>query len=348
MQAPPAGYAAFTIDAAKHAGLGLAAVAVEEREFTRALRTVGVVALDETRTAHVHAKVQGWIESISADFVGKRVRSGQPLVSIYSQEVYAAELEFLSIIEQPAPNPAMLGELAGAERKARQQLVAGARRRLALWDVPRGEIERLERTRTPRRTFTLSSPRGGIVVAKQAIAGMFVDPSLELYLISDVKKLWVLADVYASDVPFVKQGSSARLRIEGLGAESIRAKLAFIPPSFEESTRTLKVRFEVDNPDGRIRPGAFADVEMELALGKGLSIPEDAVVHAGPRAIVFVLHGDHVEPREVLLGPNVAGQFRVEKGLRAGERIATGAQFLLDSESRLRASGSSGGGHAGH
>jgi Cu(I)/Ag(I) efflux system membrane fusion protein len=228
------------------------------------------------------------------------------------------------------------------------QLLAAARQRLELWDVPRAEVDRLESTRTPRKTFTLNAPRTGIVVAKQAIAGMFIEPSLELYLISDTRTLWVLADVYASDISSVKLGDSAQLSIEGAGPESIPAKVAFIPPTIDEATRTLKVRFEVDNKDGRLRPGAFVTAEMAIALGRGLSIPEDAVIHAGPREIVFVVEGEQVEPRQVHLGPNIAGRYRVEDGLHGGERVATGAQFLLDSESRLRASNAPGEAHAGH
>ena len=348
MAMAPAGYTGFTLDLARARSIGLSTATVEEQDFARSLRTVGIVTLDETRTSHVHAKVRGFIENISVDFVGKGVRQGQPLVTIYSQEVYAAELEFLSVLEQPASGGALTGEFASAERKARELLLAGARRRLSLWDVPKGEIERLEQTRVPKKTFTLASPRTGIVVAKQALLGMFIDPSVELYLISDVRKLWVLADIYGTDVPFLKLGSSASLRIEGTLPHAMPAKVAFIPPTIDEPTRTLKVRFELDNREGHIRPGAFVTVEMDVSLGRGLGIPEDAVVHAGPRAIVFVVGRERIEPREVSLGPNLAGRYRVEKGLTAGERVATGAQFLLDSESRLRASSAPGGAHGGH
>jgi membrane fusion protein, copper/silver efflux system len=144
------------------------------------VRTVGVVTLDETRTSHVHTKVRGYIERLSVDFVGKKVRAGAPLCTIYSQEVFAAELEFLSVLDQPSAQPSLPSAFAQAERQAQDRLLSAARRRLALWDVPRAEVERLERTRQARRTFTLAAPRAGIVVAKQALAGMYVDPSLEL------------------------------------------------------------------------------------------------------------------------------------------------------------------------
>ncbi|HEU5074611.1 MAG TPA: efflux RND transporter periplasmic adaptor subunit, partial [Polyangiaceae bacterium] len=195
---------------------------------------------------------------------------------------------------------------------------------------------------------SLTAPRSGVIVAKQALAGVFVDPSTELYVVSDTNQLWVLSDVYEKDVPFVKVGDTAKLRIEGLGAEELEAKVAFIPPTVNETTRTLRVRFDLPNKDGRIRPGAFATVEMKLDLGKALAVPETAIIHAGAQDIVFVIHGNHVQPRSVVVGPLVGDQYPVREGLTAGEAVAVGAQFLIDSESRLRATSTPGGPHAGH
>lgn len=344
----PTGYAPLTLDAAHAAALGLRTAAVEQRAFTRSLRTVGLVTLDETRTSHVHTKVRGFIEELNVDFVGKAVRAGAPLCSIYSQEVLAAELEFVSVLEQAGARASVPGSFAQAERAAQQNLLSAARRRLELWDVPRAEIERLESTREARRTFTLRAPRSGVVVAKQAIAGMYVDPALELYLISDIRKLWVLADIYESDLPFVQLGATARLDIEGLPGEPLDARVAFLPPTVEESTRTVKARFELDNREGKIRPGAFATAELELDLGQGLAVPEDAVIHAGAQSIVFVVDGNRIEPRGVVLGPAVGAMYRIERGLQQGEQVAVGAQFLIDSESRLRATSAPGGGHGAH
>ena len=343
----PAGYAAFTLAPERARAVGLRAAPVEEREFSRLVRTTGVVVLDETRTSHVHTKVRGWIESVNVDFVGRKVTAGEPLCSIYSQEVLAAELEFLSTLEQTSSTPGLSGPLAEQEQRARAQLVAAGRQRLGLWDVPAAEIARLEATRQPRRTFTLAAPRSGVVVAKQALAGMFVDPSVELYLLSDVRKLWLLADLYESDVPGVKLGDRATLSIEGLGA-SVPAEVAFLPPTIEEATRTVKVRFLLDNADGAIRPGAFATAEMQVALGRGLAVPEAAVIHAGREAIVFVMAGERIEPRSVRLGPLVDAHYRVEAGVASGEQVAVGAQFLIDSESRLRATSGKGPSHGGH
>lgn len=345
---PPAGYATITLDPERARAIGLRIAPVEEREVSKVVRTTGVVVLDETRTSHVHAKVRGWIENIIVDFVGKSVSAGTPLCTIYSQEVLAAELEFLSILNQTSSAAPLSGPLAGAENQAREQLLAAARRRLALWDVPAAEIARLEKTREPRRTFTLDAPRSGIVVAKQALAGMFIDPSVELYVISDIEKLWVLADLYESDVPGVRLGDAATLSIEGIMGERVLAEVAFLPPTVEEATRTLKVRFNLENKDGAIRPGAFATVEMNVDLGRSLAVPEAAVIHAGRQAIVFVAQGERLEPRSVSLGPLVQGYYGIETGLRRGEAVAVGAQFLIDSESRLRATTGEGPGHGGH
>jgi membrane fusion protein, copper/silver efflux system len=343
----PPGYTAFTLEREKARAIGLRVAAVEERSFGKGIRTSGVVVVDETRTSHVHAKVRGTVESVSADFVGKYVAVGAPLCSIYSQEVLGAQLEFLSVLDQVSHGSNLSGAFGAAEKQAGEQLLSAARRRLALWDVPPTDIERLERTREPQRTFTLRAPRSGIVVAKQAVAGMFIDPSVELYLISDLARLWVLADIYESDIAGVKVGDHAEVSVAGI-AKPIHAKVAFLPPTVEEATRTLEVRFDLDNTEGRIRPGAFATVELDLQGGSSLGVPEDAVIHAGRRAMVFVVSGERIEPRSVTLGPLVAGFYSVQAGVRAGEHVAVGAQFLIDSESRLRATTGGGPSHAGH
>jgi Cu(I)/Ag(I) efflux system membrane fusion protein len=342
----PSGYAPTTLDPARARAMGLTTTKIEERDFTKELRTTGVIVLDETRTAHIHPKVRGWIDGIAATFAGKKVRAGEALCSIYSQEVYAAELEYLAILDQTRARVIPPGELAALEKNAQEKLIAAAKRRLALWDVPAGEIDRLERTREARRTFPLLASRSGTVVARQAVDGMFVDPSLELYTISDLGKLWILADVYETDAPHVKVGTHAVIEVQG--GDRLETEVSFIPPTLDEATRTMKARFDVDNEDGRFKPGSFATIRMHLPMGRGLGVPDSAVIRTGARAVVFVVHGEHVQPREVTLGPLVAGHFRVESGLRSGEEVATGAQFLLDSETRLRATSGPAGDGGGH
>ena len=328
--------------------MGLATAKVEERAFRRTIRTSGIVALDETRTAHVHSKVRGWIEQVPASFIGKHVRAGVPLCTIYSQEVYGAQLEFISVLEQTSGRTATTGSFAEVERAAGDKLLAAARRRLALWDVPPAEVERLEKSRKPSRSFSLVAPRPGIIVSKQAVPGMFIDPGTELYVISDTAKLWLLADVYGNDLAWMKLGSLARLSIEGIEEPLVDAPIAFLPPTIDESTRTLKVRFDLDNREHRIRPGAFATVEMSIDLGSSLAVPEGSVILTGERAIAFVVDEQRITPRTLELGPLVEGFYRLRSGLQRGESVATGAQFLIDSESRLRATSGPAAHHGGH
>ena len=345
----PSGYAAINVGPSSAEAIGLTTTTVGEREFRKNLRTTGIVTVDETRTSHVHTKVRGWVDGVMVNFVGHPVNAGQVLCGIYSQEVYAAEIEYLALLGRvKGPEVKLGGEFAEQERRAREELLAAARRRLQLWDVPKGEIERLETTREPRKTFPLVAPRSGIVVAKQVLDGTFVDASTELYTVSDLSRVWLLADIYESDVRSMNVGQVARLDIQGADGP-IEARVAFLPPTIDEPTRTLKVRFELANTARRLRPGAFADVRMDLPLGRGLAVPESAVIRTGARAIVFLVHGGrHILPREVKLGALVDDFYRIEGGLEAGDVVATGAQFLLDSETRLRASGGAGAGHGGH
>ena len=343
----PSGYAPVPLNREETERLDLTTAAVEERDFTKTLRTVGVVSVDETRSSHVHPKVRGWIDEVFVNFTGKPVKAGSPLCTIYSPEILSAELELLALLDQAAPaSSAPKNDFADIERRARTVTLDAARRRLSLWDVPQSEVERLEKTREPKKTITLAAPRAGTVVAKQAIAGMYVDASTELYLLSDLSRVWVLIDLYEADVPFVKAGDTAHLVIEGLGSDPLDAKIRFLYPTIDESTRTLKARFELDNRDRRLRPGAFVTAQMDVAMGRGLAVPESAVLKTGSRTVVFIVEPGRAVPRDVQVGPAVGGWYRVASGLKQGERVATGAQFLLDSESRIRATSQPGGVHA--
>jgi Cu(I)/Ag(I) efflux system membrane fusion protein len=341
--ATPGGMAPFQTDVSRLTALGLETVVVEHAQARRAIRTVGVVGVDETKTSHVHAKVKGFVEGVSADYVGKKVKRGEALCVIFSQQVVAAQLEYLALFRARKATRAALGEdgLSG------DSIMDAAKQRLALWDVPASVLTRLEATGEPSRSFGISAPRGGTVVARQAYVGAYVEQGTELFTISDLSRLWVQIDLYEADVTAVPVGTEVALTIEGVGGP-IRAPITFLAPTIDESTRTLRARIELDNADGNIRPGAFAHAELETGEGHGLFIPESAVIRTGKRSVVFIVHGEHVEPREVKLGRSSADRVQVDSGLKQGEHVATGAQFLLDAESRLRASSSPGGAHAGH
>ncbi|MBS1153060.1 MAG: hypothetical protein H6Q89_4758 [Myxococcaceae bacterium] len=330
----PPGYVPVKIEGGALGGFALTTAVAERRALTRSIRAFGVIAFDETRTSHVHPKVRGTIESVSANFVGKEVKKGDPLAELYSPSVFAAELELASILRQGLGGP---------------RLVQSARRRLQLWDVPPKEIARLVRTRRPARTFTLLAPRDGTVIARQAINGMYVEPGTELFVVSDLSVVWAVIDLFEADVPVVEPGQQVRLAIEAV-PEPRAGQLSFLSPVIDEGTRTLKARVVLENPDRALRPGAFVRATLEAPLGVRLAIPQQAVIRTGTRNLVFVVRDEQVEPREVTLGVEAGEWVEVVKGLAEGEPVATQAQFLLDSESRLKATSGPGGpsGHGGH
>lgn len=328
----PVGYGPVRVEGGSLGGFELTTALVEKRALHRTIRTFGVISFDETRTSHVHSKVRGTLESVSANFIGKTVKQGDGLAELYSPVVLSAELELLAILKQGRP-PSDL-------------LVQSAKQRLALWDVPALQIQRLVKSRRAPRTFTLLAPRDGTVIARRAINGMYVDPSTELFVVSDLTEVWALIDLYEADVPVVSLGQTVWLTIEAVPGERT-GQLSFLPPTIDENTRTLKARIVLDNHDGALRPGAFVRATIEAPLGTLLSIPNQSVIRTGTRNVVFVVMGEHVEPREVTLGVETGEFVEVRWGLREGERVATQAQFLLDSESRLKAT-SGPGGHTGH
>lgn len=349
----PSGYAPITIDPSRVGPLGLATAKIEELAFNKKLRAVGLVTFDETKTSHVHAKVKGFIEALPADFIGKPVQRGAVLAAIYSQAILAAQFEHVALMKEPRAlfEDSALGDVEG---KSWSKIIEASRKRLLLWDMPRAQIDRLEKTLEPQRTFPIIAPRAGTLVAKQAVLGNYVEPGAELFTISDLSSLWVLVDIYEADVGQVAIGREAKLTIEGT-PDQIIAKISFVSPTIDESTRTLKVRLELPNPGGLLKPGAFATAELDLPLGRGVGLPESSVIRTGTRNMVFVVHTmpdgtAHIVPREVAIGPLVSGYFRVSSGVAVGEVVATGAQFLIDSESRLKATtgAAPAGGHGGH
>jgi Cu(I)/Ag(I) efflux system membrane fusion protein len=296
---------------------------------------VGRVVADERRLHHIHTKYEAYIEHLHVDYTGKFVRKGQALASLYSPEIVATQQEYL--LASRARKQLASSSIPSVARGGADMLEA-ARRRLLLWDIRPADIERLERTGEARRTLDLYSPVSGYVTAKMAQHGMRVTPADTLFDIADLSRLWVLADVYESDLPAVKIGMAAELGLSYLPGRKWRGSVTYIAPIVEEKTRTIKVRVEVDNRDGALKPEMFADVVLKTALGKGLVVPDGALLKTGERTLVFVDHGDGLlEPREVHPGAKVAEGVQVLRGLAEGERVVTTANFLLDSETSLKA-----------
>ena len=343
------GYAPVQVDDSRIQLLGIRTVAVSNAGLKKTIRTVGLVSADETRTAQVHVKFEGFIERIFVNYVGQEVEKGQTLFTIYSQDLLAAQQEYLS--SKAAFGRIPEAKVAEPARNAMRGLVAASRQRLELFDVPASVLAEIDRTGVAVRNIPITSPRRGTVVEKRAIAGIAVDPMTPLYVIADLERVWVLADVYERDMSQVKLGQNARLSVDALPGRKLEGRVAFLSPILSDATRTAKARIEFDNSSGVLKPGMYATVMIDVDVGDGIAIPEDAIIDTGERKIVFVAHqGGHFEPREVSTGISIGGSVQVLSGLKVGEFIAEAGQFLLDSESRLRAAAASGKApaHSGH
>ena len=328
------GYSTISLPQEKLQAIGVRLGKAETRDVTKSIRTVGRVTFDETLQHQIHAKFEGYIERLYVDYTGKPVRKGQPLLSIYSPELLASQQEYLLAYRAKK-------QLAGASNadvsRGAADLYESARQRLLLWDISPKEIEELEKTGTPRKALTLSSPVDGFVLSKNAVAGARVMPADTLFEIADIRRVWVLADVYESEAPFVQVGQTAKVSLSYLPGRSWTGKVGFIAPVLDEKSRTVKVRLEFQNPNGTLKPEMYADVLLERPLGRVVTVPDGAVLSTGTRSIVFVARGNGLfEPREVKPGAKVNGWWEIRSGIAAGEEVVTQANFLIDSESRLK------------
>lgn len=328
------GLATVNIDPQRQQLIGLRTAEVTLGPVGASWRTVGRVAVDETRVHHVNIKVAGFAEHVYVDYVGKVVRAGEPLFSIYSPDLLSVQQEYLLALRtRKALGGAGAGEESGAS------LVEAARARLALWDIPEREIARLERTGTPTKTLVIHSPTSGVVTKKDVVMGHRLDEGDMPYEITDLSKVWVLADAYESDISRLKLGMTATLSLQAFPNRTFRGRVIFIAPLLDAKTRTVQVRLEFPNPAGELRPEMFGEVMLQAAARQGLRIPGDAVIDSGKTKVVFVALGDgKFSPREVKLGEASNDAVEVLSGLSVGERVVTRANFLVDSESRLRAS----------
>ncbi len=326
------GLATVGIDPQRQQLIGLRTAPVEEGQVGGSWRTVGRVAVDETRVHHVALKFSGFIEQVFVDYVGKAVRAGEPLFSIYSPDVVSSEEEYLLAIRTR-------DALGATSAQAGMDLVAAARERLRLWDVPETEIRRLERTGKAQRTVTLYTPMSGVVTKKDVVMGHRVAEGDMPYEITDLSQVWVLADAYESDLARVKLGTPATLTLQAFPDRQFLGKVVFIDPILDPKTRTAKVRLAFPNPTGELKPEMFGEVTLRTPARKGLSVPTDAIIDSGTRKVVFVSLGEgKFRPQEVKVGASDSERSEVLEGLKAGDQVVTRANFLVDSESRLRAS----------
>ena len=328
------GRATVTIDPARQQLIGLRTAETVAGRVSGAWRTVGRIEVDPTRVRRTNVKVDGYIERLFVDYVGQPVRRGQPLFALYSPELLAAENEYVLAL-QTRDALAKAGSAGGDGAS----LVESARRRLQLWDVPDAEIARLEQTRTPSRTLTFLSPIAGVVTAKNIVQGATVRAGDTPYEITDLAEVWVMADAYEGDLEHVKVDQPATLTLKAYPGRTFRGMVAFIDPLLDPATRTAKVHMHFANPGQLLKPAMFGEVVLEFGERRGLHVPADAVIRAGTHDVVFLALGEgKFAPREVRLGVRNGADVEVLSGLAAGDRVVTRANFLIDSESQLRAS----------
>jgi membrane fusion protein, copper/silver efflux system len=308
---------------------------VEAMAATRTIRAPAKVAIDETRIQHVHTKVEGWVETVFADFTGKLVKKGDRLLTIYSPEMLATERELLLAAKAKElmrnnPMPAAYDQ-SGA-------LVEAARRRLELWDLSPDQIDQVIQTREPIKNITIFSPATGYVTDRKAFPQLKVMPDTDLYTIVDLSRVWIMADVFEYEALNVHVGETARVSFQAVPGRTFAAHVNYIQPGVDPMTRTLKVGLDMDNPSEALKPDMYADVEFRASLPAKLTVPAEAVLDSGERKTVFVDRGDgYFEPREVTTGERADGRIQILSGLREGERVVTSGNFLIDSESQMRA-----------
>jgi Cu(I)/Ag(I) efflux system membrane fusion protein len=331
--------AVFTVDPGRQQLIGVRTSPVGYETIDRTLRTIGTVALDETRMSEVHPRVTGWIEETFVNFQYQHVERGDPLFTLYSPELVATQEEYLLALRglETLGTSSFPSARFGAE-----DLVRAARRRLELWDITPEQIAGLEETREPVRAMTIHSPATGHVMVRNAFAGQRVGPETMLYQIADHSIVWVRGAVYENEMAWVETGQTAVMRVPALPGREFTGRLTFIDPHVDARTRTLSVRLEFPNSDLALKPGMYADLEIGAPSGERgrrlLMVPESAVLPTGVRNIVFVDQGEgRMEIRNVELGSRVGDRYEVLAGLQEGERVVTSGNFLIDAESRLQA-----------
>jgi RND family efflux transporter MFP subunit len=319
---------------------------VERRGGSRAIRAVGKVVFDETRIQHIHTKIEGWIDQVFVDYTGQLVTKGQPLMTIYSPDMLASQRELL--LAAKAKDTMKNNPLPAAFDQS-ESLLQAARRRLELWDLSQAQIDQVLRTGEPIKNITLYSPIAGYVTDRKAFPQLKVMPDTDLYTIVDLDRVWIMADLFEYEAPNIHLGETARVSLQAIPGRTFAASVNYIQPQVDPMTRTLKVRLDMDNPGLILKPDMYADVEFQVSPPGELSVPADAVLDAGERKTVFVDRGNgFFEPRQVTVGERTGDRIQILSGLSAGERIVTSGNFLIDSESQMKAAAAGMGGMAGH
>lgn len=317
----------------------------ERKHVEKVIRTTGRVDYDEKRVVTISPKVGGWVEELYVDFTGVSVKKGDPLLTVYSPELVSTQEEYLvalrakgDLVKSPFPEVAASGQF----------LAESAKRRLQLWDISEEQIKALEESGQPRKTLTLYSPYEGVVLEKMVYKGMNMMPGMTLFKLVDLSVVWIYADIYEYELPHFRLGQPATIRLPYIPGEAFTGKVVYIYPSLDPKTRTAKVRFEIPNPNGKLKLEMYADVSFKMDMGNMLVVPEGAIINTGVRQVAIVHRGSgRFEPREVKVGMKTDGYYEVTNGLSPGEQVVTSANFLIDSESKFKEAIGGMGGMAG-
>ena len=319
------------VDARRRQAIGVTTAPVARRPLSVEIRAVGKVVVDEARLVDVTVKYRGWLGRLYADTTGEPVRRGEPLFTLYSPELYAAQQEYLGVLASQRAARAT----AAPERA--DYLVEAARQRLLLWDLTDRQIRRLEETGEAVEYIPIVSPASGYVVEKNVVEGATVEPGMPLYRIADLSRVWVEAEVYESELPLVEVGQLGEVTLPYLPGRSFPGRVAFVYPYLDGATRTGRVRVELANSELTLKPEMYANVRLTRDLGERLAVPEEAVLYAGERRFVFIdLGEDRLRPQQVELGVEAGDWVEVLSGLEAGDVVVTSGNFLIAAESRLK------------
>ncbi|MDG4475803.1 efflux RND transporter periplasmic adaptor subunit [Thiovibrio frasassiensis] len=326
----------ITIDPVTQQNMGVRLATVSRRDMSRTIRTVGLVGYEEPHQYSLNSKIDGWIERLYVNETGSQVKKGAPLLEIYSPDLVTAQEEYLLALRNK-------GALANSEvpeiAASGSRLLEASRKRLRYWDISEAQIKNLEKTGTAKKTLTLYAKNSGVITQKKISEGMFVKAGMELFQIADISTVWVYADIYEYELPWLKVGQTASIQLP-YQREPVRGRISTIYPYVEAKTRTVKARIDLANPGFELKPDMYVNVSIETqAIKNVLAIPVEAVINSGAQQRVFVALGDgKFQPRLVKLGLQTEDGFvQVVQGLSEKERIVVSAQFMLDSESTLRA-----------
>ncbi|MBF0153085.1 MAG: efflux RND transporter periplasmic adaptor subunit [Magnetococcales bacterium] len=332
----PEGSNAVRIGLDKVQKLGVKTEAVALRPMARSIRAAGTVQVDERKLHVVTQKYEGWIEKLHANATGQAVRRGEPLMEVYSPALVVAQQEYLAAFRA--------GErLRGADAESRDtagDLAASALARLRNWDISEAQIKQLQTRREASKSMTILAPVSGVILEKGAIQGMRFMPGDMLYRVADLSTVWVVADIFEQDLGMVHTGQTAEVTLNALPGKSFSGRVSFIYPTLNAETRTVKVRLDMPNPDGVLRPALYATVLLAAPTSGGevMTVPDSAVLDSGSRQVVLVERGEGLyEPRPIRMGGKGSGYVEILEGVKAGEKVVVRANFLIDAEANLRA-----------